>query len=145
MKNQHIIYRSPGIKNVSNYSENINFEYMSKYNAFIPKAPAFRIVSGRKVQQIVNRLNTPKTPSSRQREVKKISSVPLLLNSRFSILRLNQPTVASYIRFRLHGGKDRMEQFPDIKDACDRYNRHPPEGHIPSMYKNWLAVEGVKV
>jgi hypothetical protein len=47
--------------------ENINFEYMSKYNAFIPKAPAFRIVSGRKVQQIVNRLNTPKTPSSRQR------------------------------------------------------------------------------
>jgi hypothetical protein len=145
MQNQHIIYRSPGIKNASNYSENINFEYMSKYNAFIPKAPAFRIVSGRKVQQIVNRLNTPKTPPSRQRGVEKTSSVPLVMNSRFSILRLNQPTVASYIRFRLHGGKDRMQHFPEIRDACDRYIRHPPQGHIPSMYKNWLAVEGIKI
>lgn len=145
MQNQHIIHRSPGIKNASNYSQNVNFEYMSKYNAFIPKAPAFRIVSGRKVQQIVNRLNTPKTASSRQREVEKTSSVPLVINSRFSILRLNQPTVASYIRFRLHGGKYRKQQFPDIRDACDRYTRHPPQGHIPSKYKNWLALEGIKV
>ncbi|CAG2246189.1 unnamed protein product [Mytilus edulis] len=66
-------------------------------------------------------------------------------DTRLRILTLNQPTVSSYIRFRMRANEDKKMDVKDIKDACDRHHKHDSIPFLPAKYKNWLAIEGIHV
>ncbi|CAG2247904.1 unnamed protein product [Mytilus edulis] len=149
MRNQKIIYRGPGLAPLSKNVNIVNYEYFPEYMTYIPKAPAFRAASGDKINEMVERLSTPSSAASREsgstreRSTDKRDIVqPSLVDCRLNILRLNQPTVSSYIRFQMRSRKDRLISVEDIRNSCDKYNRHPPQGYVQARYRNWLTVEG---
>ncbi|CAC5402260.1 unnamed protein product [Mytilus coruscus] len=152
MRNQRIIYRGPGFLPLSKNVNIVNYDYFPEYMTHIPKAPAFRTASGEKINEIVERLSTPSSTASRERYIniepsadKRDIVQPSPVDCRLKVLRLNQPTVASYIRFQMRSRKDRLINVEDIRNSCDKYNRHPPQGYVQARYRNWLIVEGHKL
>ncbi|CAC5402267.1 unnamed protein product [Mytilus coruscus] len=73
------------------------------------------------------------------------TSIRTASDTRLRILTLNQPTVSSYIRFRMSARKDKKMDFKDIKDACDRHQRHVSIPYLQAKYRNWLTVEGINL
>jgi hypothetical protein len=69
------------------------------------------------------------------------SSIEIQQNS---VERLNQPTVASYIRLKMSAGKKKPLHVSEISNACDRLHLQPSQRYFPSAYKNWLHVNEAK-
>lgn len=126
----------------------ITYEYVPEYKAYIPKAPAFKTVSGSKATEISKRLYTPRmrTPKlETESEIKSLHPEPSSYESQnCSVDRLSQPTVASKIRLRMRSANQRKLKVTEITNACDRLNLPPSQRYFPMAYKNWLNVDGTK-
>ncbi|CAC5402259.1 unnamed protein product [Mytilus coruscus] len=146
--NQRKSARKPVYVDVKTNSNFITYEYVPEYKAYIPKAPAFRTVSGSKATEISKRLYTPRmrTPiQETESEVKSLHPEPSSYESQnCSVERLSQPTVASYIRLRMRSANERKMKVTEISKACDRLNLPPSQRYFPMAYKNWLNVNGTK-
>lgn len=153
MESQRKISRNNKYVSVSTNSDRITYEYFPEYKAYIPKAPAFRIVSARKAREISDRLSMsrqrtfsfPTKEEEKEPEENSLrretSSIEIQQNS---VERLNQPTVASYIRLKMSAGKKKPLHVSEITNACDRLHLQPSQRYFPSAYKNWLHVNEAK-
>lgn len=171
--NRRKISRKPNYVHVVSKSERISYEYNPEYKSYLPKAPAFRTVSSSQAKEIVERLSQPRPRTAFEKEEdlpdsKYISrhkhrprtafeqeenymdsksthtEVSSLEIQRLSVQKLNQPTVASYIRVRMSGEKGNKLQVKDIANACDRLHLPPSQRYFPMAYKNWLYVDSPK-
>ena len=112
-------------------------EYDWKYKTALPRAPAFRIVSARKIRQIVERVTTPSTISARPRT----SRPELQFSRQLSCIevkelnsRLSQQTMSSKLRSELKSGT-RLPTNLDL--SCDRCRRPPSVRFFPECYKSF--------
>lgn len=67
----------------------------------------------------------------------KQQSTALRSNEEFRILKLTQPTVTSFIRYKMRA--KRRFSVDDIRFACARHSHQ--DNNIPTWYKNWLLME----
>lgn len=126
----------------------LNLEYVREFKIKIPKAPAFRTLQKREVTEIVQRLSSPAIAIKRTCKMsgfERSKTFSFSEDEKFSTLRINQPTVSSYIRFQLRPGRENGIKLENIQTACDKYIRHPPQGYIQAKYRNWFVVEGHKL
>ena len=121
---------------------NRNKEYIPEYKIFIQKAPAFQTKFKYEINKIVERLNMSKARPNRDQEQQGTKRPPTARTKQFSALSLNQPTVSSYIRFLMSTRKAEIFTAESIKNACVKDKRHPPQGQLPSKFRNWLIMEG---
>lgn len=146
---QRTVSRKPEYVNVTSNNQLVTYEYVPEYKTYIPKAPAFRTVTGNKADEISERLYNPTVRTKRSRSevppAKLIHRDPTTFEDQnSSVDRLIKPTVASFIRLRMRSGKERKIEVKDITNACERLNLPPSQRYFPASYKNWLNSEGSK-
>lgn len=138
LRHKRKIRRNVEHEQKKNNREFIRYEYSSKYSALIPKAPAFRTVSNQKLKEIVNRLSAPRTLARREESELKHNRTEK--DESLRLLRINQPTVASYIRHEMRAGKDRKLHVGDINSACYKHNQQTLQNKLTAKFKNWINL-----
>lgn len=146
--NQRKVSRNPEYLDVTSNKQLITYEYVPEYKTYIPKAPAFRTVTGNRASEITERLNNPSSRVKRARSEpppKYIHKDPTNIEDQnSSVERLAQPTVSSFIRLRMRSGKERKVEVKDIANACERLYLPPSQRYYPNSYKNWFNANGSK-
>lgn len=138
LKHKRKIRRTVEHEQKKNKREFVRYEYKSKYSAVIPKAPAFTTVSSQKVKEIVNRLSAPRKLTRREESEPKHNRKGK--DESLTILRINQPTVASYIRHEMRAGKDRKLHVGEISSACYKHNQQTLQNKLTAKFKNWINL-----
>lgn len=138
LKHKRKIRRTVEHEHKKNKREFVRYQYRSKYSAIIPKAPAFRTVSSQKVKEIVARLSAPRKLA--KRDESDLKHIKTEKDESLRILRINQPTVNSYIRHEMRAGKDRKLHVGDINGACYKHNQRTLQNKLTAKFKNWINL-----
>ncbi|XP_060070052.1 uncharacterized protein LOC132550061 [Ylistrum balloti] len=133
----------------------VGFEYNLEYRVYVPRAPAFDILSKKYINKMVNRMSKPTKRKSLaddalprhlapeftlNRSVTSFSSADI---KRCSERLANQQTVATEVRNCLTKCTKSKSEPPDMKLSCPRMTMSISQRYYPRAYKNWNPSQQV--
>ncbi|XP_060069795.1 uncharacterized protein LOC132549836 [Ylistrum balloti] len=130
---------------------NQDMEYNHEYQVYMPRAPAFDVMSKESIAKMVDRMHRPKTSHDFTDDTKSEHATSgLSLNRSMTSLsateikncseRLaNQQTVSTEVRRCLTGCIRTRSATPDIRSSCPRMTKSISQRYYPRAYKHWYA------
>ncbi|OWF55743.1 hypothetical protein KP79_PYT03533 [Mizuhopecten yessoensis] len=132
-------------------------EYNYQYRIYVPRAPAFEVLSRKCVNQMVDRLHRPKTSngndyetrpkhvsfdSTHNRAVTSLTSADI---KNCSERLANQQTVATEVRRCLTGCIRSKSPTPDLRSSCPRMTQSVSQRYYPRAYKRLNMSQTVEM
>ncbi|XP_033731460.1 uncharacterized protein LOC117321086 [Pecten maximus] len=127
-------------------------EYNYEHRLYVPRAPAFEVLSKERINDMVNRMHRPKTSHAYSDDARSEYDSDSTLNRHVTSLsaadikscseRLaNQQTVATKVRKCLTGSIRSKSATPDIRSSCPRMTMSISQRYYPRAYKRWYASQ----
>lgn len=106
-------------------------QYWVRWNSPLPRAPAYRCLSQKDVNRIVERLCSPTRKEAKLRKEITPCARHSRVSKRFEHTTTSQlPTVCSTIRQKIREGC-RTGNLPDIRNSCDRFGTRLSQRYAP--------------
>ena len=107
-------------------------QYWVRWNSPLPRAPAYRCLSQKDVNRIVERLCSPTRKEAKLRREITLCAPHSRVSKRFEqhTTTAQLPTVCSTIRQKIREGY-RTGNLPDIRNSCDRFGTRLSQRYAP--------------